>query len=616
MHLPDFLLFSLLGLVVGVCLCLALELVGTTEGKDESGIRLHVGVIACLTCLWIGVASWMYQTSVFIAAFDYSLFGYVFCGMVAFWDLGLVVLAIIEMESVGRERGDFYVLCLLLLFFSITWILTTNLFLLVILHSGMGAVFLGMALTQRNQTMVSELVLKTSYTNFLVFGLMALGLFLSLLVVGTAEIKDLVIAIQNNQPLAQISFLFIFVALLFSVGAFPFYGFHVDYMDGSSCFGFGLFVLHGIMCGLVLLPRLLGHASEFHLILREPIAWIATLSALVPAILSTGQRRIQRMCAYLVVSQVGLLLECVRHVDTKRIFDLDQIWVLVLCNLLFALPGCVVGLYAFSLPGEELTFERLSGSWKRSFWIGLGFVYSLASLGGIPGTFGFVFKMRLLQEEVLHQQWWMALGIGLHTVFVMAVVLRVAIFIFVKSSEGFWEPAHSIALDVVGVVVVMAMLGLGVFPHRATEGLMWLYGLPNRSLSHWTGEGVDASKKKITFYLLRAQANYQMGLKNSTNERMAMFDKTAPQLFSFYLFRPIYRSSINPLNLANLLLAKDQKDSIPFTWFFPCASSYPSGSKIGVIQLYFTRKRFFTGCTDLKNTYSEMVEEFVYCIAT
>jgi NADH:ubiquinone oxidoreductase subunit 2 (subunit N) len=467
-------------LIAGAILCLLLEVADTPVGRRKRGLRTHLGVIGLLA----GIAAWVQLFDAAsglpfmrlgvegaLALDGWGVFGAALCVGVT---VSAIALAMAHLRVEMLARGEVFALLLLGGAGLVLLCATVDLVLLAAGLTVVKAAEAGLATADPRREVGFEASLKSAVSHRVVFVLLALAIALGVGGAQSTHLHQVVAMAAAGNALAQGSVAILVVVLLTLLPAIPFHWSHLDGVDGSPTF-VGVFKAGGAMiASTIVLARAAMAFSENQGRLPPRLAALflagVVLTLVLPAIFALDQRRIRRLCGYLVVGQGGLVLVGVVGILDGHATALIHLSTVLLAAVI-ATVGGLAGLSLWESPAEsDRTWEDLSGAGRASPFWALVWVGLLATLSGMPGTIGLVAriqsgKMMLLEGHIL--------------VFVVAVgapvlasvpVLRLGVFLFAKKVEAPLAPETSVwRLGVMILALLMAITG-GVFPHLLQVG--------------------------------------------------------------------------------------------------------------------------------------------------
>ncbi|HET7088016.1 MAG TPA: NADH-quinone oxidoreductase subunit N [Anaerolineae bacterium] len=167
------------------------------------------------------------------------------------------------------------------------------------------------------------------------------------------------------------------------------------------------------------------------------ISILAVLTMTLGNLLAIPQRNIKRLLAYSSIAQAGYVLIGVASARSgaNAVFGpasaLFYLGVYVLTNI----AAFVVVEVVTNETGTENLYE-MAGLSKRSFWLALGLMMAMLSLGGVPPLAGFFAKFYVFQAAVGSGLVWLAIVGVLNAIVGLYYYLIVIRVIFVDPGQG------------------------------------------------------------------------------------------------------------------------------------------------------------------------------------
>ncbi len=306
---------------------------------------------------------------------------------------------------------------------------------------------------------IKYLVLAASSAAFLLFGFALLYAES-----GTLELAGLTRALEARSApgfwmLAGLALSMVGVG--FKLAVVPFHLWTADVYQGAPApvTAFLATASKGAMFAVLLRFFLPVEAPTFRLLL----AAIALASMLTGNLLALRQRSLKRLLAYSSISHFGYLL--VAFLAGGR--DGVAAIVFYLVAYVVTILAAFAVITELSQGGREADqVEDYRGlAWSRP-WLAAVLTVALLSLAGIPMTAGFIGKFYVLEAGVRAELWLSLMVLVVGSAISLYYYLSVVVVLFQTSfAPSTRRMKLSVAGSVVGVMVV-AILGLGVFPER------------------------------------------------------------------------------------------------------------------------------------------------------
>jgi NADH:ubiquinone oxidoreductase subunit 2 (subunit N) len=176
------------------------------------------------------------------------------------------------------------------------------------------------------------------------------------------------------------------------------------------------------------------------------------------------QNKILRMSSYIATS-VGPLF-CLSILFGSTILLPKVIFIAAMYSFvtltLFTLYGSFVYMESIHFSGQ--TWEDLAGFGKTNTWQGITYLTALASIAGIPGTFGYFVKLSLIAP--LKDSLFFSGSIFLSIAVGAACAMRIFVFSFAKDSHTLpKERSTKPHISIIGAAFILIALGFFPFVH-------------------------------------------------------------------------------------------------------------------------------------------------------
>jgi len=212
------------------------------------------------------------------------------------------------------------------------------------------------------------------------------------------------------------------------------------------------------------------------------ISILAVLTMTLGNLLAIPQRNIKRLLAYSSIAQAGYVLIGVASVTSgaNAVFGPASALFYLGVYMLTNIAAFVVVVVVTNETGTENLYE-MAGLSKRSFWLALGMMLAMLSLGGVPPLAGFFAKFYVFQAAVGSGLVWLAIVGVLNAILGLYYYLIVIRVIFVDPSQGELTAVRMPLTLRTGLFVTTAgilILGVLVTPwyNLVTQAAMTLVG--------------------------------------------------------------------------------------------------------------------------------------------
>jgi len=258
----------------------------------------------------------------------------------------------------------------------------------------------------------------------------------------------------------------ILIGFAFKAGLFPFHAWIPDVYEGAPAPVTAFMSSGPKAAAMAAIIRIFVVASPN--IDFTSIFWaLAVLTMTVGNILAITQANVKRMLAYSSIAHAGYMMVAITAGGVEGIS--------AVAFYLFAYTLMNIGAFAiviFFAERDEL-YENISdyAGFARQFpFAAIAMTVFMASLGGIPGTAGFIGKFAIFSGAVKNGFIWLAVIGVLNSLISIFYYLRIVVVMFMRPPEPRivdieMTPSLLIAL----IIALLGVLQIGFFPDR------WLY---------------------------------------------------------------------------------------------------------------------------------------------
>ncbi|RDI41605.1 NADH-quinone oxidoreductase subunit NuoN [Falsibacillus pallidus] len=287
------------------------------------------------------------------------------------------------------------------------------------------------------------------------------------------------------QLLLGISFLLILVGLAFKTATVPFHMWVADVYEGAPAAVTAFLSAVSKTAGFILLLRLLagifaaapskGLTSVSMLTdMRMYIAALAAAAMIIGTLGALRQRNIKRMLAYSSIVHGGYLLGAVASLS---IFMMDTIWFYLLTYTLMTI-GTFVIIQWVIMQTKSNDISGFAGLYQRSPWTAGTLGILLLSLAGIPGTAGFIAKLKIIMSLLVQDNslWWLAIIMIVATVVSYVYYFGIFIQVFFRKEEQILKDRLSFGGKLALCIAVAATVLFGILPNIPLDYFQHYFG--------------------------------------------------------------------------------------------------------------------------------------------
>lgn len=279
----------------------------------------------------------------------------------------------------------------------------------------------------------------------------------------TTYLADLVKIIPGailNKPLMLIGLVMLLSGFFYKLALFPMHFWAPDVYEGAANETSGFIATLPKVGAVALLIRLISLAG----VDSGQFAWVlmvfAVLSMTFGNLSALVQNDIKRLLAYSSIAHAGyVMIGLLCATDFGYISGIYYIAGYLLMNL-----ACFFVIYNLAPQGENITFDDLSGLYKRSPLLALTLAVGAFGLAGIPPTIGFTGKLFLFTAAIKKD---------MYALVILAVINSgIAIFYYLKMVRAAYTSVDfqisplnlRLSASVLGIFFIVIIILLGLFP--------------------------------------------------------------------------------------------------------------------------------------------------------
>ena len=279
----------------------------------------------------------------------------------------------------------------------------------------------------------------------------------------TTYLADLVKIIPDvilKKPLMLIGLVMLLSGFFYKLALFPMHFWAPDVYEGAANETTGFVATLPKVGAVALLIRLISLAG----VDAGQFTWVlmifAVLSMTFGNLSALVQNDIKRLLAYSSIAHAGyVMIGLLCATDFGYLSGIYYIAGYLLMNL-----ACFFVIYNLGPQGENITFDDLSGLYKRSPLLALTLAVGAFGLAGIPPTIGFTGKLFLFTAAIKKDMF---------ALVILAVInTGIAIFYYLKMVRAAYTSVDSqvsplnlrLSISVLGIFFIVIIILLGTFP--------------------------------------------------------------------------------------------------------------------------------------------------------
>lgn len=372
------------------------------------------------------------------------------------------IAAIFIGKKTKIKHKKLYFLSLSLLVLSLININATSLIIKMISNIGWLMVITTISINDIDNSIKAEIGLKMLYAIIITLIFFMIGILFIAYGTLSFDLKDIA-----NTPINHVTALGLCILWLASLaisGIPPFHFAYIDYVETSKPEIAFLFLSNAFIQGSLLffyIEKILAKSIIIGNNISNLSAFLLGLGFIILWIRAIDQNKIIRMSSYIALSVGPLFYLSILFGSTillpKAIFIIAMYAFITLT--LFTLYGSFTYMDGVSL--NHQTWEDLAGFGKINTWQSLTYLVALASIAGIPGTFGYFVKLSLIAP--LKDNIFVSGSIFLSIAVGAACCMRIFVFSFAKQGE------YSVKINnhkpyIIIIATAAILIALGFFP--------------------------------------------------------------------------------------------------------------------------------------------------------
>jgi proton-translocating NADH-quinone oxidoreductase chain N len=294
-------------------------------------------------------------------------------------------------------------------------------------------------------------------------GIMLFGMSYIFGLTGSTLLGDLAMRLPflvRDEPLAVIGMTMMLCGFFYKLSLFPMHFLTPDVFEGSANETAGFYATLPKVAVTAVIIRLVSLAGADVGKLTWVLAALAVLSMTVGNLSALVQKDLKRLLAYSSIAHAGYLM--IGILSMNRLGLAASIYYLLgylLMNL-----ACFHVIYQLAPNGENLTFDHLTGLYRRSPLLAFTLAAGAFGLAGIPPTIGFTGKFLIFTA---------AFQKGFHLLVILAVInAAISLFFYLKMVRAAYsqvdDPGETVVLTmpakVLAVFFLASIILTGILP--------------------------------------------------------------------------------------------------------------------------------------------------------
>ncbi|MCP4583247.1 MAG: NADH-quinone oxidoreductase subunit N [candidate division Zixibacteria bacterium] len=365
------------------------------------------------------------------------------------------------------ETGEFYTLILLATFGMMVMATSVDLITIFIGLEMMSIPLYVLAGIYGNRYRSNEAALKYFLLGAFASGFLLYGIAFIYGAFGTTNLNQITALITAGTGYSEfyvtIGMILILIGLAFKAGVVPFHMWIPDVYEGAPAPVTAFMSAGPKAAAVIAILRIF--VVNTPVIDFTMIFWVlAVITMTWGNILALNQSNVKRMLAYSSIAHVGYILIAIT-VGMREGLSSAAFY-------LFAYTLMNIGAFAVIIlfAEKEEFYENISdyaGFGTKFPFAAIAMTIFLASLGGIPGTIGFIGKFMIFKAAIQKGFYWLAVIGVLNAVVAFYYYLRIVVAMYMKKGESrLFDVAISPSLMIAILITLLGVVLIGVFPEN------------------------------------------------------------------------------------------------------------------------------------------------------
>ncbi|MCD6162181.1 MAG: NADH-quinone oxidoreductase subunit N [candidate division Zixibacteria bacterium] len=450
---------------ITAAIVLLVDLFLPKRNKWLLGAISFVGML--ITLYWFVFHNFWYESTSFFGLVvcdpASSYFKIIFC-------LGTILTIFLSITYQKREFpeiGEFYTLILLSTFGMMVMASSADLITIFLGLEMMSIPLYVLAGIYRNRYRSCEAGLKYFLLGAFASGFLLYGIAFVYGAFGTTNLNNISVMVAAGEQYSVfyvgVGMILVLVGLAFKAGAVPFHMWIPDVYEGAPA-PVTAFMSAGPKAAAIIAILRIFVISNPAIDLTYVFWILAAVTMTWGNIFALTQKNVKRMLAYSSISHVGYVLIAVA-VGGQEGFSSATFYLLAY-TLMNIGAFAIIILFA----EREEFYENISdyaGFGQQFPFAAIAMTIFLASLGGIPGTIGFIGKFMIFKAAINNGFIWLAVIGALNSVVSIYYYLRIVMTMYMKTQKPrITDVAISPSLMVAIVISLIGVVWIGIMPEK------------------------------------------------------------------------------------------------------------------------------------------------------
>jgi len=275
-----------------------------------------------------------------------------------------------------------------------------------------------------------------------------------------ADLMKIVPGVILKKPLMLIGLVMLLTGFFYKLALFPMHFWAPDVYEGAANETSSFVATLPKVAAVALLIRLItlagaevGQFTWVMMIFAVLSMTFGNLSALV-------QTDLKRLLAYSSIAHAGYLM--IGLLCASELGYLSGIY--YIAGYLFMNLACFFVIYHLAPQGENISFDDLTGLYKRSPLMALTLAVSAFGMAGIPPTIGFTGKLFIFTAAIKKDMYGLVILAVINTGIAIFYYLKMVRAAYTSVDEQFSPLNLRVSTSVLGIFFIIIIILLGIFP--------------------------------------------------------------------------------------------------------------------------------------------------------
>jgi NADH-quinone oxidoreductase subunit N len=279
----------------------------------------------------------------------------------------------------------------------------------------------------------------------------------------TTYLADLVKIVPGailEKPLMLIGLVMLLSGFFYKLAFFPMHFWAPDVYEGAANETSSFVATLPKVAAVALLIRLItlagAEVGQFTWVMMA----FAVLSMTFGNLSALVQTDLKRLLAYSSIAHAGYLM-----IGLLCASDLGYLsGIYYIAGYLFMNLGCFFVIYHLAPQGENISFDGLTGLYKRSPLMALTLAVSVFGMAGIPPTIGFTGKLFIFTAAIKKDMYGLVILAVINTGIAIFYYLKMVRAAYTSVDEQFPPLKLRVSTSVLGIFFIVIIILLGIFP--------------------------------------------------------------------------------------------------------------------------------------------------------